>query len=137
MWTCSQCGERHDDEFDSCWKCAGVVSAPIKVGHIDAAFSQDGGARVGMFNVTWPFVRLSANREAIELDCPWRHCVFARAQIVRLSKYNGLVSTGLLIEHANQQFPEWIVFWISMRWCSRKFQRLKRGLEHLGYQVEG
>jgi hypothetical protein len=107
-------------------KCAGVVSAPIKVGHIDAAFSQDGGARVGMFNVTWPFVRLSANREAIELDCPWRHCVFARTQIVRLSKYDGLVSTGLLIEHANQQFPEWIVFWISMRWCSRKFQRLKR-----------
>jgi outer membrane protein assembly factor BamD (BamD/ComL family) len=22
MWTCSKCGERHDDEFDSCWKCA-------------------------------------------------------------------------------------------------------------------
>jgi|KBSSwiStaDraftv2_1062776.scaffolds.fasta_scaffold338731_2 hypothetical protein len=22
MWTCNKCGERHEDEFDSCWKCA-------------------------------------------------------------------------------------------------------------------
>jgi hypothetical protein len=22
MWTCEKCGERHQDEFDSCWKCA-------------------------------------------------------------------------------------------------------------------
>jgi hypothetical protein len=23
MWTCSQCGEEIEDQFDSCWKCAG------------------------------------------------------------------------------------------------------------------
>src|SRR5215471_18179254 len=23
MWTCSKCGESIEDQFDSCWKCAG------------------------------------------------------------------------------------------------------------------
>jgi len=23
MWTCPKCGEQHDDQFSSCWKCAG------------------------------------------------------------------------------------------------------------------
>lgn len=23
MWTCADCGERHDDHFQICWKCAG------------------------------------------------------------------------------------------------------------------
>ena len=22
MWTCEQCGERIDDQFETCWKCA-------------------------------------------------------------------------------------------------------------------
>ena len=21
MWTCSQCGEKHEDQFNACWKC--------------------------------------------------------------------------------------------------------------------
>jgi hypothetical protein len=28
MWSCKQCGEQLDDQFDSCWKCAGGKSAP-------------------------------------------------------------------------------------------------------------
>ncbi len=28
MWTCPQCGEQHEDTFDSCWKCAGLSTAP-------------------------------------------------------------------------------------------------------------
>ena len=24
MWTCPKCGERIEDQFDSCWKCAGT-----------------------------------------------------------------------------------------------------------------
>jgi hypothetical protein len=23
MWTCNKCGEKIEDQFDSCWKCAG------------------------------------------------------------------------------------------------------------------
>jgi hypothetical protein len=31
MWTCPKCQEQIDDEFDSCWKCAGVAgSAPSR-----------------------------------------------------------------------------------------------------------
>lgn len=22
MWTCQTCGEQHEDQFDSCWKCS-------------------------------------------------------------------------------------------------------------------
>lgn len=25
MWTCSTCGERHDDAFTACWRCAAVL----------------------------------------------------------------------------------------------------------------
>ena len=25
MWTCSQCGERHQSQFKDCWKCAGAA----------------------------------------------------------------------------------------------------------------
>jgi hypothetical protein len=32
MWTCPKCNERIEDQFDSCWKCAGEVQpkAPTK-----------------------------------------------------------------------------------------------------------
>jgi hypothetical protein len=23
MWTCPRCGEKHQEQFDACWKCAG------------------------------------------------------------------------------------------------------------------
>jgi|ERR1017187_2900481 hypothetical protein len=29
MWTCSKCGEKIEDQFNSCWKCAGP---PNKIG---------------------------------------------------------------------------------------------------------
>ena len=29
MWTCAQCGERHEEAFDTCWSCgAGRDNAP-------------------------------------------------------------------------------------------------------------
>jgi hypothetical protein len=28
MWTCSKCGEQHDDQFESCWKCTQLNPAP-------------------------------------------------------------------------------------------------------------
>ena len=27
MWTCNQCGEKLDDQFDSCWRCSSRTSA--------------------------------------------------------------------------------------------------------------
>lgn len=29
MWTCAKCGEQIDDQFDSCWKCAGATKTEI------------------------------------------------------------------------------------------------------------
>lgn len=30
MWTCSQCGENHQDQFKDCWKCAGpAMEQPV------------------------------------------------------------------------------------------------------------
>lgn len=26
MWTCPKCGEQHDDQFQSCWRCAGQAA---------------------------------------------------------------------------------------------------------------
>ena len=31
MWTCPQCGEQHQEQFDACWKCAGgQVPRPVE-----------------------------------------------------------------------------------------------------------
>jgi predicted nucleic-acid-binding Zn-ribbon protein len=28
MWQCPKCGEQHDEQFKSCWKCAGESKPP-------------------------------------------------------------------------------------------------------------
>lgn len=35
MWTCERCGEKIEDQFDSCWKCAnhGQAVTPMDAGH--------------------------------------------------------------------------------------------------------
>ena len=30
MWTCQQCGEKIEDQFGACWKCAGQVAPAEK-----------------------------------------------------------------------------------------------------------
>ena len=31
MWTCQQCNEQIEDQFDSCWRCAsGTMTAPLE-----------------------------------------------------------------------------------------------------------
>ncbi len=27
MWTCQKCGEKHEDQFDSCWRCSNPTAA--------------------------------------------------------------------------------------------------------------
>jgi hypothetical protein len=39
MWICKKCGEKVEDEFDSCWKC----STPKDVVAVDASGSSGGG----------------------------------------------------------------------------------------------
>lgn len=56
MWTCEKCGEKIEDQFDSCWKCAGP---PEKIG-LPLADSTRQSVRgfllaVGLFFITWLF----------------------------------------------------------------------------------
>ena len=37
MWTCTNCGERIEDQFDSCWKCA---ATPRDIVTSDAAIQE-------------------------------------------------------------------------------------------------
>ena len=39
MWTCPKCGEKLEDQFDSCWKCAGKTeAAPASTRHLTWSF---------------------------------------------------------------------------------------------------
>ncbi|MBM4380866.1 MAG: hypothetical protein FJ086_16425 [Deltaproteobacteria bacterium] len=95
-----------------------------------------GGARVGSLNVTWPFASLSASREVLRLSCLGREYLFPRRSITRLSPHEGLVSTGLRIEHAVADVPAFVVFWSSFIPGAGRFRRLEDELEFLGYAVD-
>ncbi|HUI96486.1 MAG TPA: hypothetical protein VLX44_12085 [Xanthobacteraceae bacterium] len=93
-------------------------------------FAQIGGARIGFFNATWPFARLSADRDAIALRLLLIiKFTFPRDRIRRLSRYSRFFSTGLQIEHAVGYLPKFMLFW------TFDFGTLKAQLESLGYEV--
>lgn len=100
------------------------------------SFVQTGGARLGWFNMTWPFARLSADREEIRLLCAGeRNYVFPRQSIQRLSRHRGFFSVGLRIEHTVPAAPEFVVFWASLFLWTSGYRKLKARLRYLGYQV--
>jgi hypothetical protein len=96
--------------------------------HMMPTFSQIGGARIGFFNATWPFAKLSATREGISLRCGFKF-EFPKDKIYRLSRYKDHFSNGLQIQHNVSRYPEFFVFW------RFNFERLKRELEALDYKV--
>ncbi|PIT04583.1 hypothetical protein TSA1_30390 [Bradyrhizobium nitroreducens] len=61
--------------------------------------------------------------------------VFPRGYISSLAKYRGLFSVGLRIHHGIPTYPEFVVFWIALRWGRTKFASLQGRLEALGYAV--
>jgi hypothetical protein len=96
-------------------------------------FAQIGGARIGFFNATWPLARVSADRDAIVLRLfPFIiKFTFSHDSITRLSRYRGLTSTGLQIEHKVPHYPRFMLFW------TFDFDTLKAELQSLGYTVSG
>jgi len=103
---------------------------------MNPAFSQTGGARLGLFNATYPFATLSADSNALQLSCFSRDYAFPKDKIRKLSRYRGIFSVGLRIEHTEQSFPQFVVFWASIFFWTSGFQTLKRQLESLGYDIE-
>jgi len=100
-----------------------------------ATFSQTGGARLGMFNASWPFATLSATPDALRLSCLGRDYSFPKGSIRSLSRHRGIFSTGLRIEHSDSSFPEFVVFWASLFFWTSGFRKLKAQLESLGYEI--
>jgi hypothetical protein len=135
MWICSKCGEKHEDEFDSCWKCTPQPDVAKPSAHFKPVISQTGGARLGWFNASFPLATLSADRETLHLSCCGREYHFPRGTIRRLRRHRGLFSVGLRIEHTRDLLPEFVVFWAAVFFWTSSFANLKQKLESLGYEI--
>jgi hypothetical protein len=98
-------------------------------------FSRTGGARLGMFNATWPYAELTVFRSAIRLNCLGQEYLFAKDRIAALAKYRALFSIGLLIRHTVPVYPKFVVFWVSLFWSRTPFEKLKEQLIEFGYEV--
>ena len=100
-----------------------------------AVFTATGGARLDSFNATYPLAKLSADCEKLQILCLGRDYTFPKGSIRRLSRYRGIFSVGLRIEHAESSFPQFIVFWASVVFWSSGFAKFKTQLESLGYEI--
>jgi hypothetical protein len=93
-------------------------------------FSQRGGVRLNFWNATWPFAVLSAESKSIRCSgVVFREVRFPKASVKRLSRYDGIFSVGLRIEHTVSSAPEFVVFW------TFNFKKLTENLRRLGYEV--
>ena len=93
-----------------------------------AAFTQTGGARISLFNATWPFATLEVTDSELCLRCLWKCWTFPKNAITRLSQHRSL-SIGLRIQHSIPNYTRFIVFW------TFGFAKLRRALEERGYTV--
>ena len=97
----------------------------------ETSYSQLGGARLNLFNATIPFARIVATPSRITLAVLGSQHTFERAQVRSLSRYRGLFSTGLRIEHFCEDAPSFVVFWTT------NYSHLAQALQQLGYSVGG
>lgn len=59
MWTCSECGELIEDQFDSCWKCAAQSSdAPLPLEALPLTWRDYGAGLFVSYLVPWAAVFL-------------------------------------------------------------------------------
>ena len=99
-------------------------------------FSQTGGARLDLFNATFPFATLSGDSSGLHLSCMGREYAFPRDKIRKLSRHRGILSVGLRIHHSEPTYPERIIFWASVCFWTAGFDRLRAQLERLGYDIQ-
>ena len=91
--------------------------------------SMTGGARLGLFNATWPLARLTADRKTLKLSVLGKALVFQRENVLELIAMKGFISHGLQIRHSEDGYPSRIIFWTFNPTV------LKAGLESLGWRV--
>jgi len=102
-------------------------------------YTETGGIRYGTSfwiaaNFSWPFATLTASPGEISIRVSlgrlWgRTFALERSQIKSISKKRGLMSTGVVIEHSNAEYPPFILFW------TFRYETLKEQLEAVGHCV--
>ena len=70
-----------------------------------------GGARLGPFNVTWPFARLILSDSGSTLRVLCKSYEIGRDEIHALELHRGLFSKGVRIIHSNRNLPQNAIFW--------------------------
>lgn len=100
-------------------------------------FIQKGGLRIGdsywlAGNYTWPFAKLTCTEVQIEIVLTFfssSRYKLTRETIRQLRPYRGIFSKGLRIEHAEADYPPFILFW------SFNLSQLTNELEQRGFHV--
>ena len=87
-----------------------------------------GGVRIGLFNASSPFARITADREKLVLSVLLARYSFAPDQVVAIEKYSviPLLGSGLRIRHVVADYPKTIVFWYlrSPEYVMRRIQEV-------------
>ena len=102
-------------------------------------YNETGGLRWGLSfwvagNATWPFARLHALHECIQIRLSifgiWsRVFEFSRQEIKSIRRKRGIWSIGIVIDHTKAEYPPFILFW------TFNYSTLKQALTNLGYNV--
>lgn len=102
-------------------------------------YTETGGIRYGSSfwiatNFSWPFATLTASPGEISISVSlgqlWsKTFALKRSQIKSIRKNRGLISTGIVIEHFNAEYPPFILFW------TFRYEALKEQLEAVGHSV--
>ncbi len=93
--------------------------------------STRGGCRIGLANVTWPFVKLDADHERLRITVlGLKTYALALSEVERIEPASGVISPGVRIRgNANADFPPSLVFWTFEQTA------VLAGLRRLGYPV--
>ena len=80
---------------------------------IETKISAIGGAGIGRLNATWPFAKLTATRDQLELNSVIGLFTFSPAQVISIEKHTTIpvLGWGIRIKHNVASCPSHIVFW--------------------------
>ncbi len=70
-----------------------------------------GGARIGLFNATWPFATLNVSDDALSLKVFSRQYSLKKEEVTRLEYFRGWFSVGVKIVHTGAVLDSYAVFW--------------------------
>jgi hypothetical protein len=93
-------------------------------------FRQRGGAQVGRWYTSWPFVTLRVGPDGIEFRVLMRRYLIAKSEIRKLRVVKLLIDRGVSVSHSSPRAPEDLVFW------SRNPVPLIDAFTRRGYAVE-